>query len=103
MSKTPLSDEALAQLFTEARTYNAWLPTAVSDETLTRLADLMKLGPTAANSCPARLVFLKSEAAKQRLAPHLSEANRAKTMQGFDGNIGKYVSLAYLEAEKEAF
>ena len=80
MSKTPLSDEALAQLFTEARTYNAWLPTAVSDETLTRLADLMKLGPTAANSCPARLVFLKSEAAKQRLAPHLSEANRAKTM-----------------------
>ena len=30
-------------------------------------------------------------------------AARAKTMAGFDGNIGKYVSLAYLEAEKEAF
>ncbi len=80
MSKTPLSDEALAQLFTEARTYNAWLPLDVSDETLIRLADLMKMGPTAANSCPARLIFLKSEAAKQRLAPHLSDANRAKTM-----------------------
>jgi hypothetical protein len=30
-------------------------------------------------------------------------ASRAKTMQGFDSNIGKYISLAYLEAEKEAF
>jgi glyoxylase-like metal-dependent hydrolase (beta-lactamase superfamily II) len=30
-------------------------------------------------------------------------AARAKTMAGFDSNIGKYVSLAYLEAEKEAF
>ena len=80
MNKSPLSDDSLAQLFTEARTYNAWLPTPVADETLIHLADLMKLGPTAANSCPARLVFLKSEAAKQRLAPHLSEANRAKTM-----------------------
>ena len=32
-----------------------------------------------------------------RVAPH------AATMQGFAGNIGKYVSLAYLEAEREAF
>ncbi len=30
-------------------------------------------------------------------------ASRAATMQGFDSNIGKYTSLAYLEAEKEAF
>jgi glyoxylase-like metal-dependent hydrolase (beta-lactamase superfamily II) len=30
-------------------------------------------------------------------------ASRAKTMDGFEGNIGKYISLAYLEAEKIAF
>jgi 3-hydroxypropanoate dehydrogenase len=39
------------------------------------------MGPTSANSSPARFLFLRADAAKQRLAPHLSEANRAKTMK----------------------
>jgi hypothetical protein len=46
----------------------------------------------------------KSEAeAKAAVMQDPRVAARAKTMQGFDGNIGKYVSLAYLEAEKVAF
>jgi 3-hydroxypropanoate dehydrogenase len=75
-----LDAEALGQLFLEARTYRAWQPREVSDNTLKELVDLMKLGPTASNSQPARLIFVKSKETKERLMPHLSEGNREKTM-----------------------
>jgi 3-hydroxypropanoate dehydrogenase len=75
-----LAAGALDQLFLEARTYRAWQPREVSDATLNELVDLMKMGPTASNSQPARLVFVKSKEAKERLKPHLSEGNRDKTM-----------------------
>ena len=75
-----LSSEALDQLFNSARTFNGWLPDPVSDAVIKKLADLMKMGPTSANCCPARLVFVKSDAAKKKLEPVLSEGNRAKTM-----------------------
>lgn len=75
-----LSEAALDQLFRTARTYNAFLPTPVDDELLRRVYALAKFGPTSANSSPMRVVFVKSDAAKQRLSPHLSEGNRAKTM-----------------------
>jgi 3-hydroxypropanoate dehydrogenase len=45
------------------------------------IVDLLKLGPTSANSSPARVLFVKSRAAKERLKPHLSEGNRDKTMK----------------------
>lgn len=77
---TPLPGAALDQLFLAARTHNAWQPKDVSDELLRQLADLVKMGPTSANSAPGRFVFVKSAAAKQRLAPHLSDSNRAKTL-----------------------
>ncbi|PSC04816.1 malonic semialdehyde reductase [Alsobacter soli] len=79
-NKAPLSDAALRQLFLDARTYNAFLSTPVPDDLLRRLADLVKLGPTAANASPARIVFVKSPEAKQKLAPALSEGNRDKTL-----------------------
>lgn len=75
-----LSEAALDQLFRTARTYNAFLPTPVEDELLRRVYAVAKFGPTSANSSPMRVVFVKSDAAKQRLSPHLSEGNRAKTM-----------------------
>jgi 3-hydroxypropanoate dehydrogenase len=75
-----LSDEALNQLFREARTYNAWLSEPVTDETLRQLYDVMKWGPTSANSCPARFVFLRSPKAKERLRPALAPGNVEKTM-----------------------
>jgi len=75
-----LSDTALDQLFRSARTYNAWLDREVTDAQLHQLYDLLKFGPTSANSSPMRLVFIKSAEAKARLAPFLSEGNRAKTI-----------------------
>jgi 3-hydroxypropanoate dehydrogenase len=71
---------ALDQLFLAARTHNAWQRKEVPDAILRELVDLMKMGPTSANSSPARIVFVKSETAKSRLKPFLSESNRNKTM-----------------------
>ena len=76
----PLPDASLSQLFRDARTHNAWTDRPVSDATLHELADLLKFGPTSANSSPARIVFVKSAQAKKRLEPYLSEGNKAKTM-----------------------
>lgn len=71
---------ALDQLFVSARTHNTWERTDVPDSILRELVDLMKLGPTSANCSPARIVFVRSSAAKERLRPHLSEDNRDQTM-----------------------
>ena len=76
-----LNDEALDVIFRKARTHNEWLPEPVSDDTLRKLYDLMKWGPTSANSCPARILFLRTPQAKQRLAPALSATNLDKTMK----------------------
>ena len=78
--KHPLGDEALDQLFREARTYTTWLDKPVSDDTLRQLYDLMKWGPTSANCSPARILFLRTPEAKERLRPLLSPGNVAKTM-----------------------
>jgi 3-hydroxypropanoate dehydrogenase len=76
-----LSEATLDQLFRDARTLNAWLPKEVSDEQLHQLYDLAKFGPTSANSSPMRVVFVKSAEAKARLAPLMSDGNRAKTLE----------------------
>lgn len=75
-----LTDDALNVLFREARTHNVWLDQPVSDDTLRQLYSLVKFGPTSANSSPARFVFLRSKAAKERLRPALSPGNVDKTM-----------------------
>ncbi|MBN8791463.1 MAG: malonic semialdehyde reductase [Stenotrophomonas nitritireducens] len=75
-----LADAALDQLFRTARTQNAFQDRPVEDSQLRALYELLKWGPTAANSTPARFVFVKSAEAKQKLAPALSEGNLAKTM-----------------------
>jgi 3-hydroxypropanoate dehydrogenase len=76
-----LSDAALDQVFRMARTQNAWRDEPVSEAQLRALYDLMKWGPTSANCSPARIVFVKSDEAKRKLEPALSEGNRAKTMK----------------------
>jgi 3-hydroxypropanoate dehydrogenase len=76
-----LDDRALDQLFREARTRNGWSDTPVTDEEIHAIYELFKWGPTAVNSTPARILWIKSDAAKQRLAPHLSGSNREKTMK----------------------
>jgi 3-hydroxypropanoate dehydrogenase len=72
---------ALNLLLLEARTQNGWLPTPVSDEQLRRIYEIMKMGPTSANSSPARIVFLRTPEAKARLLPALSPGNVDKTRQ----------------------
>ena len=78
--KTAISDTALKQLFLDARTYNSWQDKEVSDSTLHQLHELVRMGPTSANCCPARFIFVKSQAAKDKLAPCLDKGNREKTL-----------------------
>jgi len=74
-----ISDQALDQIFREARTHNAWLQKQVPAEALRQAYELARWGPTSANSSPARFVFLTSEAAKARLLPALAPLNVDKT------------------------
>lgn len=78
--KSTLPDEALNQIFREARTPSAWLDKPISDEVLRQLYDLMKWGPTSANGSPARFVFLGTPEAKERLRPALAPGNVEKMM-----------------------
>jgi 3-hydroxypropanoate dehydrogenase len=74
-----IPNEVAKQLFTEARSFNAWLPRKVEGKTLRALYDLMKWGPTSANTCPARFVFVRSEKAKEPLIACLAPFNVEKT------------------------
>lgn len=73
-----LPDAALDQLFRNARSFSHWLDKPLGDDTLRQLYELMKWGPTSANGSPARILFLRTPEAKQRLIPALSPANVEK-------------------------
>ncbi len=75
-----LDQAALATLFETARTHWHWTDQEVADEDLRRVYDLLKMGPTSANSSPARFMFLRTQGAKDRLRPALSAGNVDKTM-----------------------
>ncbi|TMN15725.1 malonic semialdehyde reductase [Pseudoxanthomonas sp. X-1] len=75
-----LDAAALDQLFRSARTYSAFTDKPVTDETLHALYDLLKWGPTGANSTPARFLFVRSPEAKEKLKPALAPGNVDKTM-----------------------
>ena len=74
-----LADAALDQLFRDAHTHNQFAG-PFTDDDLRSIYDLMKWGPTTANSQPARFIFVRSPAAKERLRPALSLGNLDKTM-----------------------
>lgn len=74
----PLGDDALDQIFREARTYNGYHDTPVSHDQLRAIWNLMKMGPTSANCLPARIVWCTSQAAKDALADCASEGNAPK-------------------------
>jgi 3-hydroxypropanoate dehydrogenase len=78
--KTRISEEALDQLFRQARTHSAWLSEPVPVELLRKVYELVSLGPTSANGSPARFVFLITPGAKARLKPVLAPGNVDKTM-----------------------
>lgn len=76
---TQIPEGVIRQLFTEARTHSAWLPKKVEDSTLRAIYEIMKWGPTSANTTPARIVFVKSEKAKEQLIPCMAPGNVDKT------------------------
>lgn len=76
-----LTQEGLDLLFNEARTFNLFSDKPVSDELLQQVYDLARMGPTSANCCPMRIVFVKTPEAKKKLEPLLDAGNREKTMK----------------------
>jgi 3-hydroxypropanoate dehydrogenase len=107
-----LDTPVLDQLFIEARTHNGWSDTPVTDAEIHALYDLFKWGPTAVNSSPARILWIKSPEAKARLEPYLSGNNKAKVMKapvtaiiGYDlGFAEKLTKLfAYAPGAKDWF
>ncbi len=77
MTHTPSDTK---QIFEEARSHAVWQARAVPDDLLRQIYAVAKMGPTSANCCPMRLVFVTSAAAKARLKPCLFEGNVEKTM-----------------------
>lgn len=75
-----LTDADLDLIFRNARSQNGWQDKPVTDAQLREIYELLKFGPTSANSSPARILFLRTAAAKERLRPALSEANVPKVM-----------------------
>ena len=103
----PLGAAAHAQLFTAARTHNAFQDRPVPDALLREALDLAKMGPTAANQQPLRVVFLRSREAKERLRPAMAPGNVEKTMAapvvaitGYD--LEFYEHLPYLMPHVDA-
>ena len=75
-----LSDDALAQLFNDARTYNGWHDKPVNREQIERIYDLMKMAPTSANMQPGRFVWVQSDDEKKKLSAMASEGNQDKIL-----------------------
>ncbi len=76
-----LNPGALDQLFRSARSRNAWAEETLPDSTWRDLYEVMKFGPTTANTNPARFVFVTTPEGKARIAPYLSEGNREKSLK----------------------
>ena len=105
-----LPQPCLAQLFSEARTHNAWFEGDVSDALLHEIVDIVKRAPTSANCSPARFLFVKSREAKEKLKPHLSEGNRDKTMKapvctivGYDLDFYKHLPKLFPHADAKSW
>ena len=75
-----VNDDALDVLFRKARSYRKWRPEPVPPQMLMAAYELMRWGPTTNNTCPARILFVMSPAAKARLKPHLNKGNVEQTM-----------------------
>ena len=106
----PLAADALAQLFTEARTHNGFIDKPVPEELLRRAVDIAKFAPTSANQSPLRIVFARSKEAKQRLAPTLSPGNLEKTLAapvvaitGYDVKFYEHLPFLFPHADAKSW
>ncbi|HTZ66200.1 MAG TPA: malonic semialdehyde reductase [Roseiarcus sp.] len=105
-----IESASLAQLFTEARTHNAFLDKPVPDELLVKAVELARMGPTSANQSPLRVLFLRSPAAKERLRPALSPGNLDKTMSApvvavaaYDEEFYEHLPFLFPHADAKAW
>lgn len=80
MTKNPVNDYAMDQIWRLGRSYNGWTSDSVPETLIRATYDLTKMGMTSANCSPARFVFLQSSEAKTRLKPYLMEGNVEKTL-----------------------
>ncbi|WP_337459389.1 nitroreductase family protein [Novosphingobium sp. Rr 2-17] len=76
----PRYDDAIDQIFLEARSHNEWRDRSVGESTIRYLYDLLKLAPTSANSSPARFVWVRSEEGKKRLGEPHSTITRPRSL-----------------------
>jgi 3-hydroxypropanoate dehydrogenase len=102
--------QALAQLFTEARTHNVFHDKPVSDGLLQKAIELAKMGPTSVNQSPLRVIFLRSHAAKERLRPALAPGNLDKTIgapvvaiTAFDEQFYEHLPYLFPHADAKAW
>ena len=105
-----LSSEGLDLVYRKARTYSAWLDRPVEDALLEQVYDLARMGPTSANMCPMRIVFVKSKEAKEKLKPALDAGNVDKTMKapvtaiiGMDVHFYKKLPKLFPHADAKAW
>ncbi len=105
-----LSSEGLDLLFRGARTHSSWLDRPVDDALLRQAYDLARMGPTSANMCPLRIVFVKSREAKERLRPSLDAGNVDKTMKapvtailGMDVHFYEHLPKLFPHADAKAW
>src|SRR5712675_1609506 len=90
-----LDDPSLDKIFRNARTHNGWLPKPVTDRQLRDIYEVMKWGPTSSNSQPIRIIFIRTQDAKEKLRPALSSGNTAKTMDAPVTAVVAYDSQFY--------
>src|SRR5712671_1226437 len=96
----PIDDACIRSLFLDARTHRRWLDKPVDDQMLRRVYDLTRWPPTSANCQPARVVFVRSRQAKERLRPAVDAGNVEQTMTApvtaivaYDTRFFEYMSL----------
>lgn len=104
-----IDDAALDRLFRQAHTAYKWTARPVGEDTLRALYDLVKLGPTSANSSPARFIFATG-AARERVAAHVSESNRPRVLAapvtvviGYDLEFGEKLPFLFPFADARAW
>ena len=97
---TKLNEDLLERLFKDARSQNGWRPDPVSEEQLVEAYEIAKWGPTSMNTQPMRLLFLRSQEAKERLKPLLSPTNVIKVMTAPALALIAYDSEFYLKLPK---
>jgi 3-hydroxypropanoate dehydrogenase len=105
-----LNSEGLDIIFRRARTHSVWLDKPVEDALLTQVYDLAKMGPTSANMCPMRIIFVKSREAKEKLKPALDAGNVDKTMKapvtaiiGMDVHFYEALPLLFPHADAKSW